>query len=54
MYARSGFFMNKNKSFMNRLNSIGPNIEPCGAIGTNIFNRLSMLFILTFYLFLFK
>ena len=25
---RLAFFMNKNKSFMNNLNSIGPNIEP--------------------------
>ena len=44
------YFMNKNKSFMNKLNSIRPNIELCGTPEINIFNRLSMLFILTFFL----
>ena len=52
--ARLAFFINKNKSFMNKLNSIRPNIESCGAPETNIFNRLSMLFILMFSFFLFK
>ena len=43
----------KNKSFMNQLNSIGPNIEPCGTSETNILNRFSMLFVLNFsFLFL--
>ena len=37
---------------MNKLNSIGPNIKPCGTPETNIFNRLSMLFILAFLSFL--
>ena len=46
--ARLAFFMNKNKSFLNKLNRIEPNIEPCGTPETNIFNRLLMLFILTF------
>ena len=45
--ARLAFFMNKNKSFMNKLNSIG-------TPGTNIFNRLSMLFISKFCFLLFK
>ena len=39
---------------MNKLNSIGPNIEPYGTPETNNFNRLSMLFILMFCVFLFK
>ena len=34
--ARLAFFMNGNKSFMNKFNSIGPNIEPCGTPETNI------------------
>ena len=44
--ARLAFFMNKTKSFKNKLNSVGPNIEPCVTPEINIFNRLSMLFIL--------
>ena len=52
--ARLAFFINKNKSFMNKLNSIRPNIESCGAPETNISNRLSMLFILMFSFLLFK
>ena len=40
--ARLAFFMNKNKSFMNKLNSIAPNIEPCGTPETNISDRLSI------------
>ena len=52
--ARLDFFMNKGKSFTNKVNSIGPNIEPCGTPETNIFNRLSMLFILTFSFLHFK
>ena len=52
--ARLTFFMNKNKSFVNKLNSIGPSIEPCGTPETNVFNRLSMLYILTFCFLLFK
>ena len=46
--------MKKNKSFMNKLNSIGPNIKYYGTPENNIVNSLSMLFILTFYLLLFK
>ena len=34
--ARLAFFMNENKSFMNKFNSIGPNIKPCGTPETNI------------------
>ena len=34
--ARFFFVMNENKSFMNKFNSIGPNIEPCGTPETNI------------------
>ena len=48
------FFMNKDKSFMNKLNNIGANIEPRGTLETNIFNRLSMIFILTLYFLYFK
>ena len=46
--ARLAFFMNKNESFMNKLNGIEPNIEGCGTPEINIFNRLSMLLIITF------
>ena len=52
--ARLTFFMSKNKSFLNKLSSIGPSIEPCGTPETNVFNRLSMLYILTFCFLLFK
>ena len=37
--ARLAFFI-KNKLFVNKLNSIGPNTEPCGTPETDIFNRL--------------
>ena len=33
--ARLAFFMNKNKSFMNKLSSVGSNIEPRGTPETN-------------------
>ena len=46
--ARLAFIMNKNESFMNKLNSIEPNIEGCGTPEINIFNRLSVLLIITF------
>ena len=46
MSARLTFFMNKAKSFMNKLNSVGPNIEPCSTPETSIFNSFSILFIL--------
>ena len=39
---------------MDKLNSIRPYIEPCGTPETNIFSRLSMLFILTLCFLLFK
>ena len=52
--ARLAFFINKNRSFMNKLNSFGHNIEPYGTPETNIFNSLSMLFVLTFCFLLFK
>ena len=46
--ARLAFFMNKNESLVNKLNSIGRNIKPCGILEANNFNRHPMLFILTF------
>ena len=49
--ARLAFFMNENKSFMNKFNSIGPNIEPCGTPETNI---LIDFYILTFRFLLFE
>ena len=39
---------------MNKLNNTGANIEPRGTLETNIFNRLSMIFILTLYFLYFK
>ena len=40
---------------MNKLNSMGPNIETYGTSETNIVNMLSMLLILTgFFVLLFK
>ena len=46
--------MNINKSFTNKFNTNDHNIEPCGTPETNIFNRVSTLFILTVFFLLFK
>ena len=53
-FARLAFFMNKNKSFMNKLYSIGTNFESFGTPETNIFHRFSILLTLTFCFLLFK
>ena len=43
-FSRLTYFINKNKSFLNKLNSTEPNVEPYRTPETNIFNMVLMGF----------
>ena len=53
-FKRSASFIQKNKSFIKKLKSIGPNIEPWGTPDKKTWKSLYMLLIFTFCFLRFK